>query len=278
MPDDASSPSELARLRDLYLNLMRSAVKHTLYRPLDTVPVAPHVIEAFKGQLKIAAAQGDVFSLDPLGIREAGRDTDAVYAQTMTSLDRLDNVRTCLETLLAEEIPGDLIETGVWRGGMSMYMRAILRAYDVTDRQVVVADSFEGLPLPKPDQFPADADFDPAESGRFAAGVDVVRENFASYGLLDDQVEFVKGWFCDSLPALADRSWALVRLDGDLYESTWDALSNLYPQLSVGGFVIVDDYVVPACRAAVDDYRAEQGIDDPVVRIDWAGSYWRRSR
>ena len=88
----------------------------------------------------------------------------------------------------------------------------------------------------------------------------------------------MRGWFRDSLPAVADRTWSLVRLDGDLYESTWDCLVNLYPRLSPGGFLIIDDWVLPPCRAAVNDYRARFGVDDEIVDIDWASAYWRRSR
>jgi hypothetical protein len=69
-----------------------------------------------------------------------------------------------------------------------------------------------------------------------------------------------------------------MRLDGDLYESTMDALVNLYSKLSVGGFVIIDDYNIGACRQAVADFRASQGVADPIESIDWAGVYWRRSR
>ena len=90
-------------------------------------------------------------------------------------------------------------------------------------------------------------------------------------------MRFVKGWFKDSLPGLADREWALVRLDADLYESTMDGLANLYPQLQPGGFLIVDDYDSDNCRAAVEDYRDEHGISEPIERIDWVGAFWRRS-
>jgi O-methyltransferase len=66
-------------------------------------------------------------------------------------------------------------------------------------------------------------------------------------------------------------------VDGDLYESTMDALTALYPRLSPGGFCIVDDYgALEACRRAVHDFRASHGIGDPIVPIDWTGVFWRR--
>ena len=103
-----------------------------------------------------------------------------------------------------------------------------------------------------------------------------VERNFDLYGLLDDQVQFVEGWFKDTLPALQNRTWSVARLDGDLYESTKDALVNLYPGLSVGGFLIVDDYGHGPCRQAVLEYREEHGIDEPIQEIDWLGAFWRR--
>jgi hypothetical protein len=156
-------------------------------------------------------------------------------------------------------------------------MRGILEAWGVHDRSVVVADSFEGLPSPDPERYPQDAHFGAEEVGRFAAGIDEVRRNFELYNLLDDSVEFVQGWFCDTLPQLRGREWALLRLDGDLYQSTMDCLENLYPNLSVGGYVVIDDYVLLPCRAAVHDFRERHGIRDEIVEIDWTGAYWRRS-
>ncbi|MGB2680193.1 MAG: TylF/MycF/NovP-related O-methyltransferase, partial [Candidatus Competibacter sp.] len=92
------------------------------------------------------------------------------------------------------------------------------------------------------------------------------------------QVVFLKGWFRDTLPRVATDALAVLRLDGDMYESTWDALVNLYPKLSAGGYVIVDDYkVVPGCRTAVEDFRQTHGITEPIQEIDWAGVYWRRT-
>jgi O-methyltransferase len=109
-----------------------------------------------------------------------------------------------------------------------------------------------------------------------AVGVDEVRSNFARYGLLDDQVRFLEGWFADTLPSAPIERLAVLRLDGDMYASTMDALEPLYPKVSPGGFVIVDDYALPGCRRAVDEYRARDGIDEPIVDIDGMGVFWRR--
>jgi hypothetical protein len=198
-------------------------------------------------------------------------------APTMIGEARLDNIRFCIEQVLADAIPGDLIETGVWRGGATIYMRAVLKSHQVSDRRIWVADSFEGLPAPNVAKYPHDKGMNLEDYKELAVSLEDVRANFARYGLLDGQVEFLKGWFRDSLPDAAITSLAVMRLDGDLYESTMDALVNLYGRLSRGGYVIIDDYQVPACRQAVHDFRNREDITDAIVPIDWAGVYWRRS-
>jgi hypothetical protein len=208
--------------------------------------------------------------------REIGRDWPR-SADTMIGLRRLENVRMCTETVLRDGIPGDLIETGVWRGGTCIYMRAILNAYGVTDRRVWVADSFQGLPPPD-DRYPADEGDILYTYSELAVSQDEVRERFRSYDLLDDQVVFLPGFFQDTLATAPIDRLAVLRLDGDMYASTMVALEALYDKVSPGGFVIVDDYSsIPACAKAVEDFRAGNGITDEVVEIDWTGVYWRKS-
>jgi hypothetical protein len=200
-----------------------------------------------------------------------------LQADTMIGLARLANLRACVVDVLRRNVPGDLIETGVWRGGATIYMRAILAAYGVTDRTVWVADSFRGLPPPDPGRYPADAGDLHHQASHLAVGLEQVRANFAKYGLLDERVRFLEGWFKDTLPRAPIERLAVLRLDGDLYESTMDALVHLYPKLSPGGYVIVDDYgYAEACRRAVADYRERHGIGDEILPVDWSGVYWRR--
>lgn len=105
-----------------------------------------------------------------------------------------------------------------------------------------------------------------------------VRKNFERYGLLDGQVRFLKGWFRDTLPAAPIARLAVLRLDGDHYESTMDALNSLYPKLSPGGYVIVDDYhMMEGCDRAIMDFRRERAISDEIHVISGGGAYWRRS-
>ena len=140
-----------------------------------------------------------------------------------------------------------------------------------------VADSFEGLPPADPERYPVDASFE--ISDRLAVSLEQVKLNFTRFGLLDDQVRFMKGWFKDTLPTLTDQRFSLIRLDGDMYESTTDSLRNLYPRLSPGGYIVIDDYGgVPSCREAVQDFRDINQITEPIQEIDWTGVYWQKKR
>jgi O-methyltransferase len=159
----------------------------------------------------------------------------AETAHTMMGRARLQQLHDCLETIVREAIPGDLIETGVWRGGGTIFMRGFLAAHGIRDRTVWVADSFDGVPPPS---LPQDRNlFLTKETQPYiAVPLEDVQELFARYGLLDDQVKFLKGWFRDTLPSAPIGQLALMRLDGDLYESTMDALMSLYDKLAPGGF------------------------------------------
>ena len=199
-------------------------------------------------------------------------------AHTMIGVRRLDNIQECVEQVLAQSVPGDLVETGVWRGGGSIFMRAILEAHNITDRRVWVADSFEGLPPPNAEKYPADSGFRLDLCSELAVSLDDVKANFQRYDLLDDRVCFLKGWFRDTLPHAPIEKLAVLRCDGDLYESTMDSLVNLYPKVSRGGFVIIDDYnALSVCKKAVHDYREANGISDTIVPVDSSAVYWRRT-
>jgi O-methyltransferase len=182
--------------------------------------------------------------------RIEGRDWP-LGAETMIGLERLSNIESCVTEVLRSAIPGDLIEAGVWRGGATIFMRGVLKAYRDTTRSVWVADSFQGLPRPDPEEYAADFR-DPHHAATSLAV---------------------------SLEEPIDKL-AILRLDGDMYESTMVALRYLYPKLSLGGFAIVDDYGNDrlSCKKAVDDFRALHGITEEIERIDWTGIFWRRLR
>ncbi len=208
--------------------------------------------------------------------RLGGKDWP-LTGHTMIGWHRLTNIQNCIETILKDDIEGDLIETGVWRGGATILMRGALKIYRDSKRRVFVADSFEGLPAPNVTDYPEDKGMDLDRQKFLAVSLEDVKENFRRYGLLDDKVIFLKGWFKDTLPKAPMDKISLLRLDGDLYESTMDALKNLYPKLSIGGFVIIDDFNMPCCVKAVNDYRAMHNIKDVIYNIDGFGVYWRKN-
>lgn len=209
--------------------------------------------------------------------RELGLDWPP-EAETMIGMQRLTSLQDCVKTVLAEDIPGDLVECGVWRGGACILMRAVLAAYGDQKRCVWLADSFQGVPRSDPANYQADKGI----RSELAAGILGVSEaevkaNFERYGLLDDQVRFLPGWFKDTLHGAPIDHIAVLRLDGDLYESTIQALDALYPRLSPGGFCIIDDYqAVKPCEQAVTDYRAKHEITAEIVDIDGTGVLWRK--
>jgi O-methyltransferase len=244
--------------RDAYLDLLAKVVLNAIYEDPSIHP-----------------QHGNRFVQEH---RTDGHDWPQV-AHTMIGSKRIANLRFAIETVLTENILGDFIETGVWRGGACIFMQGVLKAYGAADRRIYVADSFAGLPPPDPDRFPADTGDAHHSFDELSVSRAQVEENFRKYGLLDDNVLFIEGFFEDTLPNSDLGPLAIARLDGDMYSSTIVALETLYPKLSEGGFLIVDDYgALPNCRQAVDDYRAAHSISDPMKTIDWTGIYWRKNR
>jgi O-methyltransferase len=286
-----SSTSTL-QTQELYLQLLKNTLTYYLWGetllPLEVTHSSSSLQRVLHGCLRAAdsvvkgVSGGRVriarqFRFDP-ALRSVGKDWPPL-ADTMIGLKRLENIQFCLEDILRNNVPGDLIETGVWRGGAVIFMRGILKAHNVTDRIVWAADSFSGLPSPDINKYPQDAG-DPHHlwSDFLGVSLETVQRNFRRYGLLDDQVRFLKGWFKDTLPVAPMEQLSLLRLDGDMYESTMDALVHLYPKLSVGGYVIVDDYFLKGCSQAINDYRAQHNITDTMIPIDWASIYWQKGK
>jgi Macrocin-O-methyltransferase (TylF) len=252
---DAPAHAAAPDTRTRYLDLMEKCLTGTIYRD---PPMRPHWRHFFRKQEYSDA------------IREQGKDWPSL-AHTMIGMKRLHSLREQVEATLRDGIPGDYIETGVWRGGACIMMR-------VTDRLVYCADSFAGVPPPDPARYPADRRRNFYKYKQLAVSLEEVQANFAAYGLLDDQVRFLKGLFSDTLPKLEAGRFALIRLDGDLYESTMDGLKALYHRLSPGGYVVIDDYGLRSSRTAVHDFVKERGESVEFVRIDDYGVYWQKAR
>ncbi len=217
--------------RSLYFDLLKRCLTNWIYGRSELTRVQPdgiieRLLERFLAPEGVLLARMTNFDSEK---RRGGLDWPPPNAHTMIGLKRLDNLQFCLEDVIANGVPGDVIETGVWRGGATIFMRAVLKAYKITDRRVWVADSF-----------------------------------------------FLKGWFRDTLPHAPIDRLAVLRLDGDMYESTIVALQSLYPKVSVGGYVIVDDYCIKSCAKAVDDFRAANAITGAIRPIDGSGVFWRK--
>ena len=289
MADDlrlqADSVEESRDAAELYLNLLKRALTRTLFLDEERWELDWTMWQRRSGYKRIAAELATsllrrtnwrlVRTNPNPKLRAEGRDWPPT-AETMIGMARLDNLQRAIKSVIRDGIDGDLIETGVWRGGATILMRAALEAYGDRQRAVWVADSFSGLPKPD-DQYPADSKDELWSFEELAVSVDEVRRNFERYGLLDDRVQFLVGWFEDTLPAAPIDRLAVLRLDGDMYSSIYQVLTTLYPRLSVGGYLIVDDYHLDSCKAAISDYREHCGIDDELIDIDGSGVYWRRS-
>ncbi len=257
-------------------NLLEVVDSEPAPRHLTKRPPGESITERYLEVLKLYLTRYD-FGGDTVA-RETGLDWPR-SAETMIGLKRLDNLHECIKAVIRDRVPGDLLEAGVWRGGATIFMRAALLAYKEPDRRVWAADSFEGLPAADAGKYPADGGRSWTKANAIlAVSLEDVKANFARYGLLDDRVVFLKGWFKDTLPQSPVERLAILRVDADLYESTTEALSFLYKRVSPGGYVIVDDYGgIAACKKAVDDFRAANGIKEPIEKIDLTGVYWRRS-
>lgn len=258
--------------RSAYLDLLRKDL--TRYGADELVPVGWYTLgRALFKTRKFMLVRRVPFNAHA---RDLGLDWPA-DALTMIGMQRLTSLQRCVERVLADNVPGDLVECGVWRGGASILMRAVLAAYGDETRRVWLADSFAGVPAPDAANYKADKGDRLHRYAALAVPEAEVRANFERYGLLDDQVRFLPGWFKDTLHRAPIERIAVLRLDGDLYESTIQALDALYPKLSPGGFCIIDDYhPIPACKQAVTDYREKHGITAEIVDVDGTGVLWRK--
>lgn len=242
--------------RDSYLNLMERVLTGTVY---GDPSIQVHGQKGFNA-----------------GDRLRGIDWPAT-AYSMVGQARMHNFRVIVEKAVTGKVPGDIVETGVWRGGASIMAKAVLDAYGETKRRVFLADSFEGLPPPNVEAFPADKGSTYHEYPQLAVSEEQVKENFRRLGLLDDRVITVKGWFRDTMPAFPVERIAVLRLDGDMYESTIDPLSALYDRVSKKGWIIIDDYEwIPACKQAVHDFLDERKLKPDIQHIDGVGVFFQK--
>jgi hypothetical protein len=207
---------------------------------------------------------------------------DRISDYTMTSLERKIALIQATRYLTRHNVEGCIIECGVWRGGSSMAAALTLIQEGDTSRDVYLFDTFEGMPPPKDVDRTVDGtlaqthlDRDPDKAGWVwaVAGIDDVRRNMGSTGYPQDRVKYVKGPVEATIPSNAPAEpIALLRLDTDWYESTKHELTHLFPRLSEGGVLIIDDYGHwEGARKAVDEYFTALGRPYFLHRVDYTG-------
>merc|ERR1719419_1826416 len=210
--------------------------------------------------------------------RKKGLDWPEI-GYTMIGDIALKSIKLMIQTVIRKNIPGDFLEAGVWKGGASILAKAVLKSYGVDKiRKVWVCDSFKGLPKNR-------TPHDNAKWERMKAlrvNKTTVQQNFRKFDLLDENVKFVEGYFVNSLPKIRDdvTELAVLRLDGDMYESTMDILFNLYEKVTIGGFVIIDDWSIASCNKAIKEFREIHQITEELLPI-LKGSvryYWVKQR
>jgi hypothetical protein len=191
----------------------------------------------------------------------------------MIGLKRLDNLHKSLDYIRENKISGDIIETGVWRGGACIFMKFYCDLYNL-NKKIFLADSFEGLPKPEIIQDKNDTHY---TIDFLKVSKEEVMNNFELYKVLDENVIFIKGWFSDTLFNNEKiTQLCLLRMDGDMYKSTMDVFMSCYNKVVENGIIIVDDYCLPSCSNAVGDFRKENNIENPITIIDKCGIFWKK--
>jgi len=279
--DDETLSAQKIDGRREYLNLLKRVLTRFEledYTSLDPIelsfsrPLIRKVLNTTNRLIRpLGIGLGGVKSSDS-SQREFGLDWPA-NAETMIGLARLNQLHEALQVIHAEGIQGDLMETGVWRGGSVIFMAAYVKVNDIT-KNIYVADSFMGLPRPK-EQYKADVGDEHYKQTWLSVDIDTVKSNFKKYEVLDKNVIFVPGYFEDTMPNINVSKLSLLRLDGDMYQSTMDVLENLYFKVAKGGFVIIDDYGLKGARQAVTDFLDRNNLAPSIQTIDSIGVFWR---
>ncbi|HEV7346839.1 TylF/MycF/NovP-related O-methyltransferase [Telluribacter sp.] len=206
---------------------------------------------------------------------------EQVQPFTMTSTERLITLIRAVEYIVDQKIEGDFVECGVWKGGSAMAIVLHLLSKGVTDRQIYLYDTFEGMSEPTDldksfDGQPAltllqNSSKEESNSVWCYSTLDEVKQNLATTAYPDDRIRFIKGKVEETIPKQGiPEKIALLRLDTDWYESTRHELEHLFPRLQSGGILIIDDYGHwEGCRRAVDEYIREYKIKLFLNRVDY---------
>ena len=192
---------------------------------------------------------------------------------TLIGEDGLDNIKDLLEKVKENNIRGAFVEAGIWRGGACIYARAVMDYLKILE-PVYGCDSFVGLPPPKWKQ-------DEGDQHNLIRELRVSRptvEENIRYFVLEGNIELVPGFFEETMPQLKNtlHKISILRIDGDMYQSTTEVLENLYDKVSVGGYIICDDYALAGARMAIDEFREKYGIKNPLIKVNDTIYYWQK--
>ncbi len=275
-----------------YLNLLKGALldEHYIENELRIQQLVRHLEEGSRPSpiqmadpLRLLRRDAEVLT----ALRHAGRLRDesdqlvSYFPWTTMGRVRIDHLEQALDLVRTGNVPGDLVECGTGRGGGAIFLRGYLEAYFLARPTVWVVDAFRGSPrsdtgAPLNDDRELPVPGGGAGFPLLQADLNMVRDGFARFDLLDDRVRFVEGDLDQTLPSAPIDQIALLRIGDDLGQAVGDVLDRLYDKLAIGGVVVIDDYVDDACRQAVDDFRARRRIPEPLEHVDWAGAWWRK--
>jgi len=241
---------------------------------------------------KIASKAGyEISQKNPL-LREDGVPVDIHEAHfidffqkckdfSVTTVEPLYALFQSVEYIIENNIPGDFVECGVWKGGSAMMMAYTLMHHGITDRKIYLYDTYEGMAEPED----VDEDFKGIKASHLMAtenkqddesvwcfcSLEDVKKNLALTGFPSENLVFVKGRVEETIPAEMPEKIGLLRLDTDWYESTYHELKHLYPLLSKNGMLIIDDYGHwKGAREAVDKYFSETKQHLFFNRVDYS--------
>jgi cephalosporin hydroxylase/glycosyltransferase involved in cell wall biosynthesis len=263
----------LERATTRYLNLLKSALlnEHYLENDVRLQYLAECIArdrtpDVTKLRDPIRQMKHDGLRLQ--NFRRSGALRNSIDGSSLAYTDmgrtRLDSLERCLDRIRTDEVGGDLVDCGTGRGGGAIFMRGYLDAHELSDRELWVADTFRVS-----EQATGLLDLSP--------DLNIVRDGFQRFDLLDDRVHFLQGPYPETLPGAAIDEVAVLRIGGGLGESTRDVLGALYGKVAAGGVVVVDGYVEEACQRAVDEFRAAKGLAQPIERMDWSGIWWQKN-
>lgn len=199
---------------------------------------------------------------------------------TLTPPERIHALIQSVKYVVEHEIPGDIVECGVWRGGSMMTVAKVLANLQCYDRHLYLYDTFAGMVPPEEVDVmysgdrAADllekADINDRSSIWCRVSLDEVKKNVYSMGYNQENIHFIKGKVEDTIPQMAPEVISILRLDTDWYRSTLHELTHLFPRLSPGGVIIIDDYGCwQGARLAADEYFSKNQTAMLLNRIDY---------